>query len=107
MRRGSIYNAFSIIFPIPSTASVGIETSVQIAKKYLLWTFWIQVPSRKDSTIYKKNSNLDILITKHYLVRDVNSQIYFYQIMNIFLAKVCFMIIFMMLWNSFWSPLKI
>ena len=43
----------------------------------------------------------------HYLVRDINSPIYFHQSTNIFLTKIVVMIILLMLWNAFRCPLKI
>ena len=42
-----------------------------------------------------------------YLVRDINSPIYFHQSTNIFLMKFSVMIISMTLWNAYWCPLKI
>ena len=61
----------------------------------------------------RQKSTLDAKMTEArmymyiYLVRDINSPIYFHGSSNIVLTKFGVMIILMMLWNAFWCPLKI
>ena len=72
--------------------------------------FYVVLCRSKDWKRQVKNKisiSVNLQVETFYLVRDINSPIYFHQSMNTFLVKFGVMIILVMVWNAFWCPLKI